>query len=154
MVDPSRAPDGGHTAWAYAHVPPGYAGDATGAILGQIERFAPGFRDIVLGTHVAPPAHLELHNPNNVAGTIGGGALTVGQMIGRPRFSPTPHALPADHLYLCSSATPPGAGTHAMSGYHAASGRITPLLRDRLTRHEAPPSGGASAMSRQAKSHC
>ncbi len=120
VVDPSRAPGAGHTAWAYAHVPPGYTGNATEAILGQIERYAPGFRDLVIGTHIAPPAHLELHNPNNVAGTIGGGALTVGQTIGRPRFSPTPHALPADHLYLCSSATPPGAGTHAMSGYHAA----------------------------------
>jgi phytoene dehydrogenase-like protein len=124
VIDPGRAPAGGHSAWAYAHVPQGHAGDSAEPILRQIERYAPGFRDAVVATHVAPPAHLEMYNPNNVAGTIAGGALTVGQTIGRPTWSLDPYTLPADGLYLCSAATPPGAGTHAMSGYHAATAAL------------------------------
>jgi len=124
VVDPTRAPDGGHTAWAYAHVPEAWPGDATEAILDQIERFAPGFRDVILAIHVTPPAHLEIDNPNHVGGTIAGGSLTIGQAIGRPRFTPTPHALPGDDLYLCSSATAPGPGTHGMCGYHAATAAL------------------------------
>lgn len=120
LFDAVRAPAGHHTLWAYCHVPEGWDGDATEAILAQIERFAPGFRDTILGEHVTSPAALEAMNPNLVNGTIAGGALTIGQLLGRPRYSPVPHALPVDGLYLCSSSTPPGAGTHGMCGYHAA----------------------------------
>ncbi len=136
VIDPTRAPHGGHTAWAYTHVPRAWPGDATDAIVGQIERFAPGFTDSIVGMHAASPAHLEIHNPNNVAGSIAGGALTLGQMLGRPRFTPTPHVLPADHLYLCSSATSPGPGTHGMCGYHAARAALT---RSFGIRPKTPP---------------
>jgi phytoene dehydrogenase-like protein len=105
-------------------VPQGHATDSAEPILRQIERYAPGFRDVVVATHLAPPAHLELYNPNNVAGTIAGGALTVRQTIARPTWSLDPYTLPGEGLYLCSAATPPGAGTHAMSGYHAATAAL------------------------------
>lgn len=120
LLDASRAPEGQHTVWAYCHVPPGWPGDATDSIVAQIERFAPGFRDTVLASHVMGPKEYERYNPNNVHGTIGGGALTLRQLIARPRLTPDPYATPVDDLYLCSAATPPGAGTHGMCGYHAA----------------------------------
>ncbi len=120
LVDPTRAPEGKHTVWAYCHVPSGWDGDASEAILHQIERFAPGFRDTILAMHTTSPAEFERYNPNNVSGAIGGGALTVGQTVRRPRFTPHPYATDIPNVYLCSAATPPGAGTHGMCGYHAA----------------------------------
>jgi phytoene dehydrogenase-like protein len=120
VADPSRAPAGKHTAWAYCHVPNGSTVDMTDAIEGQIERFAPGFRERVLGRHLMGPAALEAHNPNEIGGDIGGGVTDWRQLLARPVLSRTPWATPAPGLYLCSSSTPPGGGVHGMCGWHAA----------------------------------
>ncbi len=120
IFDPSRAPDGKHTLWAYAHVPHGYDGDATEAIEQQIDRFAPGFRDGVLARHVTPPRGLEAYNPNYVGGDIAGGAHSGLQLVFRPTIALRPYATPNPSLFLCSASTPPGAGVHGMCGLHAA----------------------------------
>jgi len=120
LFDPSRAPQGTHVAWAYCHVPEGWDGDATAAIEAQIERFAPGFGEIVLARHTMGPADYDAYNPNNVGGSITGGAVTFGQLVARPRLSPHPYRTGIDGVYLCSSSTAPGAGTHGMCGFHAA----------------------------------
>ena len=121
LFDPSRAPEGKHTLWAYAQVPHGYTGDATEAIEQQIERFAPGFRDTVLQRRVASPAALEEYNPNYVGGDIAGGAHTGLQLVFRPIISRRPYVTPNKKLFLCSASTPPGAGVHGMCGWHAAA---------------------------------
>lgn len=130
LFDPSRAPEGKHTLWAYAQVPHGYTGDATEAIEQQIERFAPGFRDTVLKRRVASPTALEEYNPNYVGGDIAGGAHTGLQLVFRPTISRRPYVTPNKSLFLCSASTPPGAGVHGMCGWHAA-GRVLngPLRR-------------------------
>ena len=120
VFDPSRAPDGKHTLWAYAHVPHGYDGDATQAIEQQIERFAPGFRDVVLARHVTAPRGLEAYNPNYVGGDIAGGAHSGLQLVFRPTAALRPYVTPNPSLFLCSASTPPGAGVHGMCGLHAA----------------------------------
>jgi len=120
VADPSRAPAGKHTFWAYCHVPNGSDVDMTGAIEGQIERFAPGFRDRILARHVMGPTALEAHNANYVGGDIGGGAADVRQFVARPVLSRTPWRTPVPGLYLCSSSTPPGGGVHGMGGWQAA----------------------------------
>jgi phytoene dehydrogenase-like protein len=123
VADPSRAPAGKHVLWAYCHVPAGSTVDMTEAIERQIERFAPGFRDLVLDRHVMGPAELEEWNPNLVGGDIAGGRTDRLRMLFRPRLSVDPYtATPG--LYLCSSATPPGPGVHGMSGYHAAQSAL------------------------------
>ncbi|MBW3663299.1 MAG: NAD(P)/FAD-dependent oxidoreductase [Actinobacteria bacterium] len=119
-ADPSRAPDGKHTLWTYCHVPNGWDGDATDRIERQIERYAPGFRDLVLARHVFRPADLEAYNPNYVGGDFAGGASDGLQLFARPVLSPDPYATPIDGVYLCSAATPPGGGVHGMGGFHAA----------------------------------
>jgi phytoene dehydrogenase-like protein len=120
LFDTSRAPAGKHTAWAYCHVPHGSCADMTSHIENQIERFAPGFRDIILARHVSTPESLEADNPNLVGGDIVGGAQTLRQMICRPTCSRIPYATPLKGVYLCSASTPPGAGVHGMCGFHAA----------------------------------
>lgn len=120
MVDPTRAPEGRHTLWVYGHVPNGSTVDHTDAIERRLERFAPGFRDLVLGRHVLTPEGFERRNPNDVGGDISGGAHTVRQLVFRPFPQPNPYATPIDGVYLCSSATPPGAGVHGMCGHRAA----------------------------------
>jgi phytoene dehydrogenase-like protein len=120
-VDPTRAPDGKHTLWAYCHVPNGSDVDMTDAIERQIERFAPGFRDLVLARHVAGPAWLEAHNANYVGGDIGGGTNAGLRAVIRPRLTLSPYRTSDPGLWLCSSATPPGPGVHGMCGYHAAT---------------------------------
>lgn len=120
IFDPSRAPDGKHTLWAYAHVPHGFDGDATEAIEQQIERFAPGFRDVVLARHVTAPHGLAAYNPNYVGGDIAGGAHSGLQLVFRPTIALRPYATPNPSLFLCSASTPPGAGVHGMCGRHAA----------------------------------
>jgi phytoene dehydrogenase-like protein len=120
LVDPSRAPTGRHTAWAYCHVPSGSAVDMTDAIERQVERFAPGFRDLVLARSTRDPAQIERENPNYVGGDINGGVADLRQTIARPVARPTPYALPPPGLYLCSSSTPPGGGVHGMCGHWAA----------------------------------
>jgi len=120
LFDPSRAPSGRHTAWAYCHVPPGSTIDAAGRIEAQIERFAPGFRDVVLARHVTTPAAFALYDENYVGGDIAGGSAAFPQLFFRPTFRLVPYATPDPGLFICSSSTPPGAGVHGMCGYLAA----------------------------------
>jgi phytoene dehydrogenase-like protein len=120
LVDDGRAPAGCHTLWAYCHVPNGSAVDMTDAIEAQIERFAPGFRDVVLARSVRGPAALEADNPNYVGGDINGGVQDLLQTVFRPTLRWSQHATPARGVYLCSSSTPPGGGVHGMCGYNAA----------------------------------
>jgi phytoene dehydrogenase-like protein len=120
LFDRSRAPDGGHVAWAYCHVPNGATGDMTAAIEDQVERFAPGFRDLILHRSVMSPAELEAHNPNLVGGDINAGSQHLGQLFFRPAPRWNPYAVPDTNLYLCSASTPPGGAVHGMCGYHAA----------------------------------
>jgi phytoene dehydrogenase-like protein len=120
LVDPSRAPEGKHTAWAYCHVPPGSTLDRTDAIERQMERFAPGFRDRILGRHVMNTADIERYNPNNVGGSVTGGVTDLGQLFTRPVVRVNPYATPNPRVFICSASTPPGGGVHGMCGYHAA----------------------------------
>jgi phytoene dehydrogenase-like protein len=120
LFDPTRAPPGRHVFWVYGHVPNGWSGDLTPAIEQQLERFAPGFRDVVLARATAGPSEIEARNPNNVGGDIAGGAFAGLQALFRPVLARTPYATPDPAIYLCSSATPPGPGVHGMCGYHAA----------------------------------
>lgn len=120
LFDPSRAPEGKHTAWGYCHVPNGWEGDATEAIEGQIERFAPGFRDLVLARCTRAPAELEAWDANLVGGDVNGGAPTLAQTFGPIRQALNPWGTPVRNLYVCSASTPPGGGVHGMAGYHAA----------------------------------
>ncbi|MFT4087316.1 MAG: NAD(P)/FAD-dependent oxidoreductase [Gordonia sp. (in: high G+C Gram-positive bacteria)] len=119
-VDPSRAPEGVHLAWAYCHVPAGCDSDVSNRIVAQIERCAPGFRDVIVDRSVTTAADLEAYNPNNVGGDIGCGATSLKQLLARPTASPDPSSTPVDGVYLCSAATAPGGGVHGMSGYRAA----------------------------------
>jgi phytoene dehydrogenase-like protein len=120
--DPSRAPAGKHTFWAYCHVPHGSTVDMTAAIEAQMERFAPGFRDLVLARHTMFPADLERHNANNVGGDVAGGSHGGLQLFARPRLALNPYRLDIEGLdaFLCSASTPPGAGVHGMCGWWAA----------------------------------
>jgi phytoene dehydrogenase-like protein len=120
LFDPTRAPEGKHTVWAYCHVPNGYTGDVTDAVEAQIERFAPGFRDLILARHVSTPAALEAWNANLVGGDINGGAMDWAQLFLRPVPRLLPWTTPVPGLYLCSASTPPGGGVHGMGGYYAA----------------------------------
>jgi phytoene dehydrogenase-like protein len=120
IVDSTRAPAGRHTLWAYGHVPNGWDGDLTDAIEAQIERFAPGFRDLVLARATAGPSQLEARNPNLAGGDIAAGAFAGRQALFRPVVSPAPYSTPDPAIFLCSSSTPPGPGVHGLCGYHAA----------------------------------
>ncbi|MEA2608380.1 MAG: hypothetical protein QOJ75_623, partial [Chloroflexota bacterium] len=121
LFDRTRAPEGGNTVWAYCHVPNGSDADMTEAILAQIERFAPGFRERILATVATSPAQLEAYNPNNAGGDIVAGRHDLGQLFTRPtRKFIDPYATPNRSIFLCSAATPPGGGVHGMNGYHAA----------------------------------
>jgi phytoene dehydrogenase-like protein len=129
QFDPTRAPAGRHTGWAYCHVPNGADVDMTDRIERQIERFAPGFRDIILARHVRSPAAIEAHNPNMIGGDIGGGANTLMQFLLRPAPRWNPYATSNPKLFLCSSSTPPGGGVHGMCGYHAAATVLSRVFR-------------------------
>lgn len=120
LVDPSRAPEGRHVFWAYGHVPAGWEGDATEAVERQLERFAPGFRDLVLARAVAGPPTIAARNANYVDGDIACGAFAGLQTVIRPKLARVPYATAHPAVFLCSSATPPGPGVHGMSGHHAA----------------------------------
>jgi phytoene dehydrogenase-like protein len=120
LFDPTRAPAGKHTAWAYCHVPNGSTFDMTERITAQIERFAPGFRDRVLAHHTFTAAALAAYNANYVGGDINGGVMDFRQLFTRPAIRLVPYATPVKGLYLCSAATPPGGGVHGMCGYFAA----------------------------------
>jgi phytoene dehydrogenase-like protein len=127
LADPSRAPAGKHTLWAYAHVPTGYRGDATDAIEAQLERFAPGFRDVVLARHVTTPADFAAANPNFVGGDIAGGAHDGLQLVARPTIRT--HRTPDPSLFVCSASTPPGGGVHGACGANAARAALAGPLR-------------------------
>jgi phytoene dehydrogenase-like protein len=120
LFDPSRAPAGKHTAWAYCHIPGGCAFNMTDYIESQVERFAPGFKDLILAKHAEGPSALESANPNLVGGDITGGAQTLRQLLCRPVCRPVPYATPLENIFICSASTPPGAGVHGMCGFHAA----------------------------------
>lgn len=120
LFDPTRAPAGKQTGWAYCHVPNGSTVDMTDRIEAHVERFAPGFRDRILARATAGPADLQAYNPNYAGGDINGGIQDLRQLITRPVARIDPYSTPARGLYLCSSSTPPGGGVHGMSGVHAA----------------------------------
>jgi phytoene dehydrogenase-like protein len=129
LFDPSRAPAGRHTAWAYCHVPNGFEGDATAALEAQLERFAPGFRDVVLARAVRGPPALEHDDPNLVGGDVGGGENSLRQTVFRPAARVVPWSTPVRGLYLCSASTPPGGGVHGMCGWHAARAALREVFR-------------------------
>jgi len=118
LFDPTRAPEGRHTAWAYCHVPHGSTVDLTDIIEDQVERFAPGFRDCILARHTRNSAQFEAWNPNIVGGDVGGGSMTITQLVTRPTMHLYRTSSP--RLYLCSASTPPGGGVHGMCGHLAA----------------------------------
>jgi phytoene dehydrogenase-like protein len=118
--DRSRAPGDGNTVWAYSHVPHASTVDFSDIILGQIERFAPGFRDRILKVAAISPADLEAYNPNNIGGDMSGGRIDLRQLFTRPVARLDPYSTPDPRLFLCSSSTPPGGGIHGMPGWHAA----------------------------------
>jgi phytoene dehydrogenase-like protein len=120
LFDPSRAPAGKHVAWAYCHVPNGWSGDAAARIEAQVERFAPGFRERIIGRSVLGPADFERRNANLVGGDINGGMMDLRQVFARPVARLQPYATPLRGVYLASAATPPGGGVHGMGGFHAA----------------------------------
>jgi phytoene dehydrogenase-like protein len=126
LFDPSRAPSGKHTAWAYCHVPLGSTVDMVSRIEQQIERFAPGFRDRILQRHVMLPADVERHNVNYVGGDIAAGAADVTQFFNRPTWAT--YTTPVQGLFICSAATPPGVGVHGMCGYFAAQRALRSVL--------------------------
>jgi phytoene dehydrogenase-like protein len=127
VFDPSRAPEGKQTAWAYCHVPNGSTCDMTERIEAQVERYAPGFRDRVLARSVLTPARFENHNSNLVGGDVNGGALDWRQLLARPALRFNPYRVPAGKLFLCSASTPPGGGVHGMCGYYAALAALRAL---------------------------
>jgi phytoene dehydrogenase-like protein len=129
VADPTRSRADVHPLYTYAHVPAGYTGDATAAIEQQVERFAPGFRDRVLARHVTSPAGLEAHNANYVGGDVVTGANDPLQLVFRPRIALDPYTVGVPGVYLCSAATPPGAGAHGMCGYNAARSALDRLAR-------------------------
>jgi phytoene dehydrogenase-like protein len=137
IIDDTRAPAGHGVLWAYTHVPSGSTVDQTEAITRQIERWAPGFRDVVLASASATAAQMEVENPNYIGGDIAAGAATLGQLVSRPTLSPEPWRTPVPGLYLCSSATPPGPGVHGLSGAYAARS----ALRHEFGLHGLPALG-------------
>ena len=131
VFDPTRAPAGKHVLWTYCHVPAGFSGDATERIEGQLERFAPGFRDCVLARASFNAEALTSQNPNLVDGTLNGGANGLWQLLARPTWSLHPYQTPLRGVFLCSSSTPPGAAVHGMCGFHAAETAIRYLRMGR-----------------------
>lgn len=134
LVDPSRAPEGKHTAWVYSHVPLGSTQPARELIENQIERFAPGFRDLVLAARVTSPLDFEAYNPNYPGGDIATGAHRMGRLLGRPGSIRHPYRTGIPGVYLCSAATPPGPGVHGMCGANAALA----AMRDCLEGGDGP----------------
>jgi phytoene dehydrogenase-like protein len=127
LADPSRSAGGLNPIWSYAHTPHGYAGDATEAVIRQIERFAPGFRDTIVETHVRSVPQMAAYNANYVGGDICAGANTFRQIAFRPRLALNPYTVGVKGVYLCSAATPPGAGVHGMGGFNAAETALARL---------------------------
>ena len=131
VADPQRSSGDIHPVYGYAHVPHGYAGDATEAVIAQIERFAPGFRDRIVATASCGPALFAADNPNFVGGDIITGAKDARQLVFGPGPPCRPTALGIPGTYICSAATPPGAGAHGMCGAHAAAEALRHLRREK-----------------------
>ncbi|OZD62127.1 FAD-dependent oxidoreductase [Rhodococcus sp. 05-340-1] len=129
LADPTRSHDDIHPIWTYAHVPNGYTGDASEAIIDQIERFAPGVRDRIVGRAVRSTTQMPAYNPNYVGGDIVTGSNDPGQVVLRPRVSANPYWTGIDGVYICSAATPPGGGVHGMGGYNAACAALESVTR-------------------------
>lgn len=129
LADPGRSVGDVHPIWTYAHVPPGYPGDASDALLDQIERFAPGLRERIVARNVRSTADVAAYNANYTGGDILTGANTPRQLVARPRLSPNPYSTGVPGMYICSAATPPGAGAHGMCGYNAAQSALRHLER-------------------------
>jgi phytoene dehydrogenase-like protein len=127
--DPTRAPTGRHTAWAYCHLPNASPHDMTERIEAQVERFAPGFRELVLARSTLSPRDFEARNRNLVGGDINGGAMDLAQLFTRPVRKLVPYRTPLRGVYLCSAATPPGGGVHGMCGFSAARTALQDLSR-------------------------
>jgi phytoene dehydrogenase-like protein len=128
LFDPSRAPVGRHVAWGYCHVPNGWTGDETERIEAQIERFAPGFRELVAARSTRGPREIEAHDANCVGGDIAGGLMDLRQSVARPVTAIGPYATPLRGVFLCSASTPPGPGVHGMCGFHAARAALRVAL--------------------------
>ena len=126
--DHTRAPSNRHTLWAYCHVPNGSEKDMEEEIFGQIERFAPGFRETVMDVTCTTSMDFEAYNPNYLGGDINGGAAKLSQLFSRPVLKKVPYRTSAKEIYLCSSSTPPGGGVHGMCGYHAARDALKRIL--------------------------
>ncbi|MBZ5857386.1 phytoene desaturase family protein [Flavihumibacter profundi] len=136
LFDTSRAPSGKQVAWAYCHVPNGSTRDMTIAIEAQVERFAPGFRDRIIGRHVMNTTAMEDYNANYIGGDINGGVIDATQLLTRPAMRFSPYRTSAKGIYICSSATPPGGGVHGMCGYHAAKTALRDVFGgERLTAY-------------------
>jgi phytoene dehydrogenase-like protein len=120
LADSSRSNGDVHPVWSYAHVPAGYTGNATEALIAQIERFAPGFRERIVATSVRTTTEIAASNANYIGGDVITGANTPFQTTIRPRMAIDPYSTGAPGLWICSAATPPGAGVHGMNGYNAA----------------------------------
>jgi phytoene dehydrogenase-like protein len=129
VFDPTRAPEGKHTAWAYCHVPNGSTVGMTNAIEKQVERFAPGFRGRILARHTYNAMQMGEYNPNYIGGDINGGVIDIGQLFTRPALRWSPYRTSAKGLYICSSSTPPGGGVHGMCGYHAAKRALKDIFQ-------------------------
>lgn len=127
LADPTRAPLGHHIGWAYIHVPSGSNENLTDLVEGSIERFAPGFRDIIVGRHVRSATEMEAYNPNYVGGDINGGSAELRQLLFRPVFRLDPYATSNPRVFLCSSSTPPGGGVHGLCGHWAARSALAAL---------------------------
>jgi phytoene dehydrogenase-like protein len=128
LADPTRANGDVHPVWSYAHVPNGYTGDATELLLNQIERFAPGLRERILATAVRSTTEMATHNANYVGGDIITGANTPWQTVIRPRLAVDPYSTGIPGVFMCSAATPPGAGAHGINGYNAAQSVLRGLV--------------------------
>jgi phytoene dehydrogenase-like protein len=129
LADPTRSAGDIHPVWAYAHVPNGYPHDVSEVVIDQIERFAPGVRDRIVARHVMTPGDFESYNANYVGGDIAAGASDGWQLLRRPRLAADPYSTGIPGVYLCSAATPPGAGVHGMCGHHAAGSALRYLAR-------------------------
>jgi phytoene dehydrogenase-like protein len=128
LFDPTRAPEGKHTLWAYCHVPHGSREDMSSRIEDQIERFAPGFKKLILARSLLDTAALEAKNPNLVGGDISGGSVNFFQLLFRPTSPWAPYATPDPSIFFCSSSTPPGPGVHGMCGWQAAQAALASKL--------------------------
>lgn len=143
LFDPSRAPEGKHTAYAYCHVPNGSQRDMTAAVENQVERFAPGFIDVILERRTMDTLQLEAYNPNLIGGDINGGIIDVSQLFTRPAMKSSPYRTSSTGIYICSSSTPPGGGVHGMSGYNAAKTALSDIFNVKINesgpQYPSPP---------------